>query len=275
MATPDSPLEFVGEAARLKDEDFIDASNRLFCEIAAIRAVADVEAGGQDGFLNDKRPKILFESRWFHNLTGGIYDADCPDISTPSWVRNYFGGAREYERLAKATKLDRDAALKSTSWGMFQILGVNHRLAGFDNVEDFVKAQTLSEGEHLKSFVNFVVNNHLDDELRDRRWEDFARCYNGPAYKQNRYDEKMAEAYARNCGGFMAPTTAEIQMALNRCGAGLVVDGITGPATRCAIREFQHEHGLVIDGIAGPKTLAALGLQRLHDAVARWAAVNV
>jgi hypothetical protein len=275
MATPKSPLEFAGVAARLKDEDFADASKRLFCEVAAIRAIADVESGGRNGFLNDKRPKILFESRWFHNLTGGIYDADCADISTPSWERNYLGGAREYGRLAKAIKLNRDAALKSTSWGMFQILGVNHRLAGFDNVEDYVKAQMLSEGEHLKSFVNFVINNHLDDELRDRRWEDFARCYNGPGYKQNRYDEKMADAYARNCGAFLAPTTADVQRALNRHGANLVVDGVTGPVTRCAIREFQREHGLVIDGVAGPKTLAALGLLGTHDPVAMSAAVNV
>lgn len=275
MATVEGPLEFVGEAARLKDEDFAEASKRLFCEIGAIRAVADVESGGRDGFLKDKRPKILFESRWFHNLTSGIYDSQCPEISTPRWERNYLGGAREYERLAKAIKLNRDAALKATSWGMFQILGVNHRLAGFGNVEDYVSAQTLSEGEHLKSFVNFVINNHLDDELRDRRWEDFARSYNGPGYKENRYDEKMAEAYARNSGGFVAPATAEVQMALNRHGAGLVVDGMTGPTTRRAIREFQREHGLVIDGVAGPKTLAALGLQGTHDPVALSAAVNV
>ncbi len=46
------------------------------------------------------------------------------------------------------------------------------------------------------------------------------------------------------------------------------------PATREAIRAFQHEHGLVTDGIAGPATLAALDLGTTNDPVAMSAAVN-
>lgn len=40
----------------------------------------------------------------------------------------------------------------------------------------------------------------------------------------------------------------------------LVVDGINGPATKAAVKEFQRRSGLVADGIVGPKTLAKLGL---------------
>src|SRR5690606_6643581 len=40
-------------------------------------------------------------------------------------------------------------------------------------------------------------------------------------------------------------------------------DGIFGPATEKAVRDFQRKVGLVVDGIAGPKTLAMLrGAQR-------------
>ena len=31
--------------------------------------------------------------------------------------------------------------------------------------------------------------------LQNKNWAEFARRYNGPAYAQNRYDEKLAEAY--------------------------------------------------------------------------------
>lgn len=265
---------FVGDAKRITDDDFQTAAGRLMCNVACIRAVVDVETGGKTGFLEDKRPKILFESRWFHKLTGGRFDASHADLSTPTWVRNYKGGAGEYDRLEAAVALDREAALKSASWGMFQILGANHRLAGFDSVEDYVERQLVSEGEHLKSFVSFVFASKLDDELRDRRWADFARGYNGPAFKENRYDDKLAEAYARHAQGVIQPTTAQIQLALNRFGANLEVDGLTGPSTRDALRQFQREHGLVTDGIAGPKTLAALGLESVHDPVAASAAVN-
>ncbi|MFY8047897.1 MAG: N-acetylmuramidase domain-containing protein, partial [Erythrobacter sp.] len=52
--------------------------------------------------------------------------------------------------------------------------------------------------EHLDMFVQFILVNDLDDELRDRRWADFARIYNGPGYAANRYDVKMAAAYAKH-----------------------------------------------------------------------------
>ncbi len=194
----DKPSEFAGGALTLNEQDFKRAADRLGCEVAAIKAVAEVESGGKTGFLADKRPKILFESRWFHKLTGGRFDASHPDLSTPTWVRNYKGGAAEYGRLGAAIALDRPAALKSASWGMFQILGVNHAVVGFDNVDAFVKAQVESEGKQLDAFVGFVFSHKLDDELRDKRWADFARVYNGPGFAENRYDKKMRDAYARH-----------------------------------------------------------------------------
>src|SRR5262245_46778222 len=186
--------EFEGRGSPIAADDFQKAAAKLMCDVAAVRAVVEVESGGRTGFLPDKRPKILFESRWFHKLTSGRFDGSHPHLSTPIWVRNYTGGAGEYDRLEEAIKLDRQAALSSASWGMFQILGVNHRLAGCDNVEEFVKRQCESESEHVLSFVSFVISNKLDDELRDRRWADFASAYNGPAYRENRYDEKLAAA---------------------------------------------------------------------------------
>ena len=60
-----------------------------------------------------------------------------------------------------------------------------------------------------------------------------------------------------------------LQDALNRVlGLSLAVDGIAGPQTRQAIRQFQARQGLTVDGIAGQRTQAALrqALQQL-DAV--------
>lgn len=267
--------EFTGSGKRLTEKDYEDAAKKLGCDVAAVKAVVSVEAGKGGGFLKDKRPKILFESRWFHKLTDGQYDQSHPHLSTAAWVRNYKGGAGEYTRLGEAIELNRAAALKSTSWGSFQILGVNHRVAGFNTVETFVKAQVKSEGEHLKAFCNFVIGNNLDDELRDRRWADFAKRYNGPGYRENRYDEKMAAAYEDFSNGVVQPSTLDLQLALNRNGASLVADGITGPNTKRAIEQFQRSHGLLVDGIAGRETLTALGLVETPDPVAISNSINV
>lgn len=50
----------------------------------------------------------------------------------------------------------------------------------------------------------------------------------------------------------------QLQRILNAAGAKLVPDGIAGPQTAQAIKNFQQAHGLASDGIAGPKTIGAL-----------------
>ena len=53
-----------------------------------------------------------------------------------------------------------------------------------------------------------------------------------------------------------------LQYALNaKGGYKLIVDGIAGPLTIGALKDFQERHGLVADGICGPKTREALTLK--------------
>lgn len=49
-----------------------------------------------------------------------------------------------------------------------------------------------------------------------------------------------------------------LQYELNRQGYTLKIDGIFGPATENAVRQFQNASMLVCDGLVGPKTIAAL-----------------
>jgi hypothetical protein len=49
-----------------------------------------------------------------------------------------------------------------------------------------------------------------------------------------------------------------VQGGYNALGYGLVQDGIVGPKTTAAIRDFQSKNGLAVDGIHGPATEAKL-----------------
>ena len=53
--------------------------------------------------------------------------------------------------------------------------------------------------------------------------------------------------------------TASGVVALQRA-LGVSADGVIGPVTRRAIRNYQRNQGLAVDGIAGPATLASLGI---------------
>ena len=181
------------------------AAADLGCELAVLRAVIDVESAGR-GFLSDGSPKVLFEGHVFWRYTQGRYERSHPTLCYPKWTKAHYArganaderGFREIERLAHAISLNRTAAMMSASYGMFQIMGFNFPLCGFTTVRAFYDAMCLSAAEQLEAFCEYIQQIGLADELRDRRWADFARKYNGPSFALNSYDERLALAYGRH-----------------------------------------------------------------------------
>jgi len=185
----------------LEEFHFESAAKYLGCEVAAIKAVAEVESP-RGGFNPDDTPVTLFEGHWFSRYTKGKFNAEFPSISYPKWTKQFYGKnwKEEQARIQQAIALDRTSALMSASWGKFQIMGFNFAVCGFRTIQQFVNAMYKSEEEHLNAFCNYIVRNGLDDEFRDLRWDDFAYQYNGPEYKKNRYAEKLETAYKKYKG---------------------------------------------------------------------------
>lgn len=182
----------------LTDADFERAADALDCDVAAIKAVCEVEAP-RGGFLDDGvTPVILFEAHHFSRLTGHQYDATHAAISSRTWNRTlYAGGMREHRRLADAAALNRDAALQSASWGKPQIMGFNWALTGAKSLQAFINDMYRSEAAQLDLFIGFIKNSGLAGFLRDHDWASFAARYNGASYKQNSYDTKLANSWSK------------------------------------------------------------------------------
>ena len=179
----------------ITEDDYIRAAKTLGCDVEAIKAFAKVESRGT-GFLPDGKPVILFERHIFHRLLKqkGL---SCNDTSICSTrTGGYLGGSKEHERLERAVKIDRDSALQSASWGMFQVMAFNWKLCGYESLQSFINAAHRSEADHLNMFVGFIkANRTLLEAVRNKNWDIAARIYNGPGYKKNAYDVKLAKAY--------------------------------------------------------------------------------
>lgn len=189
---------------KLTNEMIKDLANRLGIEPALLKAVQIVEAAGRDGFLSDGRPQILFEGHiMYKEFHKKFPDRDlaylCKKFSMvfyPKWDKSkYFGGLGEYKRLELAKEIDKECALKATSWGMFQIMGFNHNLCGCKDVLDFVHKMSESHEKQLELMYYFMNNSGCLKELKEKDWAGFAKKYNGPGYAQNAYDQKLRNAY--------------------------------------------------------------------------------
>jgi len=255
---------FIGNPDPLTPADFAHAATALGCPVAALRAVVEVESKG--GFLPDGRPRILFERHKFSAFTNHAHDAEHPAISARQ-PGGYLGGAREYDRLGEALALDRQAALKSASWGAFQIMGFNHTAAGYGDVESFVAAMVSGHAAQLDAFVAYVRAVGLAPALAARDWPAFAHGYNGPAYARFAYDTKIAAAYARFAAEEPAAAPARPLLRSGSRGKavcilqralGVAIDGIFGPVTRAAVVSRQRAAGIAADGVVGPQTWALL-----------------
>ena len=53
------------------------------------------------------------------------------------------------------------------------------------------------EPAQLDAFCGYITLTGLDAELREHRWSEFARRYNGADYAVNKYDVKLAKAWAQ------------------------------------------------------------------------------
>jgi hypothetical protein len=69
--------------------------------------------------------------------------------------------------------------------------------------------------------------------------------YNGPSYWQNRYDIKLAEQFQRFASGSLPNLemrTAQVALLFLGYAPGKI-DGVIGPRTRAAIKNFPRHRG--------------------------------
>lgn len=192
----------------MSDKEFFKELGRyLNCEPAALKAVEEVESGCRGGFLPSGRPQILFEGHQFYKRLKESHSeafakqiqSRFPNICYPKWdKKQYKGGEAEWERLIIARSVDPIIADMSASWGIGQVMGFNYAACDCNSVVEFVDKMCKSKESQLELWFRFLKNTPACiNALRKKDWAAFAKNYNGPGYAQNKYDTKLANAYAK------------------------------------------------------------------------------
>ena len=151
-------------------------------------AVATVESNCK-GYRNNGFPVIRFEKHVFLRYLKKakvaqqiIRKAEC--IKGSGW-----------DAYQSALAIDEHFAKLSTSFGMFQIMGFNHAVVGYETVEEFVEAMETSIEKQVDAFCMFVINTNAKKAIDNKDYSSFAYKYNGPNYRMNNYDVKLENAY--------------------------------------------------------------------------------
>ena len=128
---------------RLTEADYEEVAQMLDVDVAAIKAVVDIETGRQhEGFWAPGKPLINFDLTMYRRFAprSGVSLSKAkkahPEIFRRPDARRYGSyQAAQQARLDAACDVDTVSAYQSTFWGMFQIGGFNWRKCGCESVQ--------------------------------------------------------------------------------------------------------------------------------------------
>jgi len=170
-------------------------------ERPALIAFIKVESGGK-GFGSDGRLLIQFEPHWFRK--------QAPFAPTGKWsVNKIERQSAEWIAFNDAAQHDLEAAIKSTSLGLPQIMGFHFARLGYDSPLLMWSDFSESEEKQVAALVRFIkTDKRLYAAILAKDWHAIATIYNGAKYRElaakigrEPYDESMKKEYLRELRG--------------------------------------------------------------------------
>ena len=175
------------------EKHYEDVSKRLGIEIEVMKAIAKQESK-RNSFWSDGQATILFERHkmWKYLKEDlGKTNSELNKLKQlhPKTINDSSGGygkySEQYTKLVTAKEIDYTSAIKSCSWGKFQVMGFNYAVA-FDTPEQMEEAVNKCELQQFKLFVGYLENTSgLIQSMKDKKWETIAYKYNGSAWRSH------------------------------------------------------------------------------------------
>lgn len=175
------------------------AAQELGIDAEIILAIGEKETHNH-GFMPDGRPVAKLESHKLNRYLRAKSLMNHAKKNHPLLTQNDYGFAyppAEYNyRVQPAIDAYQTSGILASSWGRYQVMGFNYKTAGYASAEEFYQAMMTSELEHLNAFKNFVLANpKVHKAMKNKNWDVIAETYNGPQYKNNKYDTALKNFY--------------------------------------------------------------------------------
>lgn len=165
-------------------EEIKELAESVHIEPAALMAVIRVEGSGKGYDHATGKILIQFEPYHFQRYTGK---------RIANGVEHQ---AAEWKAFNEAWKIDKESTMLSTSWGMLQVMGFNHKACGFQIVDNMVDSFKESELNQVKGALNFIKGSSvMFKALQSKDWATFAYGYNGKLFKKFNYDNRLKDAF--------------------------------------------------------------------------------
>jgi len=199
-SSPSSSKFYLGNAKRLDLEDIPRIANNIKLKVSIVKAFLQVESNGKP-FDAKNRPTVLYEPHLAYRFTSGEIRAELMSegLAYVKWGTKPYPKTMDdrYKQIDLCTKIaGAEVAADSSSWGGPQICGFNARSCGYIDGVSMVRAFAADEENQMAAMGSFILNNAtLYNALKRLDFATAAECYNGAAYRKNKYDEKLESAY--------------------------------------------------------------------------------
>jgi hypothetical protein len=192
----------------ISNSEIITLSRDFEIKPVLVKTILMTESSNS-GFDNKGRLKIQFEPHEFHKrlLRFGVshtyvfdkenkkYEITAKNITIRNGVETQ---NPEYVAFDAARQIHNEAALLSTSYGLFQVMGYNHVAAGYKTVQAMYNEFCLSEFFQAKGGLNFIkYHREIYVALKTGNARRFCELYNGPKFEELGYLEKWKTNYSK------------------------------------------------------------------------------